>query len=68
MASQTNKFANCKTFYDLEMAYEMEMSGENITCDGEVSGDELAARIKRFEEDFKAREFELSLAATELRW
>lgn len=68
MSAQANKFANCKTFPDLEFAYEMAMSPENISCDGELSRAEVAARAKRFEEDFKAREFELSLASADLRW
>lgn len=59
MAASTNRFANARTFADLEYFFESATSPENLMADGERSAAEANALYQRLVADYNAREKEL---------
>lgn len=54
-----NRFANAKTFAELEDLYEAAVSPENLLADGERSRAEANRLFNQIGEDFNARDEEL---------
>lgn len=54
-----NRFANAKTFAELEDMYECAVSPENLLADGERSRAEANRLFNQIGEDFNARDEEL---------
>jgi hypothetical protein len=54
-----NRFANAKTFAELEDMYEYFVSPENLSADGERSPAEANRLFNQIGEDFNARDEEL---------
>ena len=59
MANQNNRFANAKTFGELQNMYEAAVSPENLYADGERSPKEAQALFNKLTADFNARDEEL---------
>lgn len=56
-----NMFAHINDFRELEFAYEMAASPENVAHDGERSRAEVNAAYARIDKDFVARRNEITL-------
>lgn len=56
-----NMFANSETFADLDMAYAMVTSPENLAHDGERSRAQTKAAYDRIRTDYNARRYEIVL-------
>lgn len=56
---RTNRFANAKTFSELQNMYEAATSPENLYADGERSPEEARDLLRQLTADFNARDDEL---------